>query len=216
MQATLERLRERREQRGDEGGFTLIELLIVIVILGILAAIVVFAVQNLTSQSAKASCGSDYKTVETAFETYKAQVGHYPAVGSASSTGDNWAPSPGGTQTPGAKPSLFGDGVEAMFATQTGVDGSSVGPWLKDAPTNGSLYRIWVAETTTAASGATDGTADAILVENLSTQKLPANGATATVSGGTITNTATGTNPPNYVATATTAGVNGSCSDAGL
>src|SRR5262245_21559667 len=77
MQATLERLRQRREERGDEGGFTLIELLIVIVILGILAAIVVFAVQNLTSQSAKASCGSDYKTVETAMETYKAQVGHY-------------------------------------------------------------------------------------------------------------------------------------------
>ena len=50
MQASLERLRRRREEEGDEGGFTLIELLIVIVILGILAAIVVFAVQNLTQQ----------------------------------------------------------------------------------------------------------------------------------------------------------------------
>ena len=55
MQASLERLRQRREE-GREGGFTLIELLIVIVILSILAAIVVFAVQNLTSQSAIASC----------------------------------------------------------------------------------------------------------------------------------------------------------------
>ena len=69
---------ERREQRGDEGGFTLIELLIVIVILGILAAIVVFAVQNLTGSSAKASCGSDMKTVETAVEAYKAQLADYP------------------------------------------------------------------------------------------------------------------------------------------
>ncbi len=79
MQASLERLRRRREEEGDEGGFTLIELLIVIVILGILAAIVVFAVQNLSSSSAKASCGSDFKTVETAVEAYKSQMGNYPS-----------------------------------------------------------------------------------------------------------------------------------------
>ena len=78
MQATLERLRRRREEEGDEGGFTLIELLIVIVILGILAAIVVFAVQNLTSSSSQASCGSDYKTVETAVEAFRAQIGYDP------------------------------------------------------------------------------------------------------------------------------------------
>jgi general secretion pathway protein G len=80
MNASLERLRARREELDGEGGFTLIELLIVIVILGVLAAIVVFAVQNLTHQSAQSACQSDYKTVETAAEAYKAQEGAYPAA----------------------------------------------------------------------------------------------------------------------------------------
>lgn len=78
MQATLKRLQESRKESG-ESGFTLIELLIVIVILGILASIVVFAVQDLTGSSTKAACGSDYKTIETALEAYKAQNYAYPA-----------------------------------------------------------------------------------------------------------------------------------------
>lgn len=213
MQASLERLRRRREELGDEGGFTLIELLIVIVILGILAAIVVFAVQNLTSQSAKASCGSDYKTVETSLETYKAQVGHYPMLGTASPAvkGDNWAdaPNPTTAQThAGTAPSTFADGVDALYTTQNGVDGNSVGAWLKDAPQNGNLYRLWVVPTA-------DGTGDAILVQNLSSTPLPAGGATANVSGGKVTNTGS-TDAPVYALAATSAGVNGSCSAAGL
>ena len=118
MQATLERLRTRREELGDEGGFTLIELLIVIVILGILAAIVVFAVQNLTGQSATAACQGNFKTVETALEAYKAQVGSYPADPTA---GDTLAQQTGVVYT-------------ALEGTKTGLDGSTVGPWLKDTP----------------------------------------------------------------------------------
>ena len=184
MQASLERLRDRRE-KGGEGGFTLIELLIVIVILGILAAIVVFAVQNLTSQSAKASCGSDFKTVETALETYKAQVGHYPQIGNvavvgppayAATAGDNWAPTPGGGVTPGATPDAAGasDGLFMLYATEPGVDGSTVGPWLKDAPTNGNLYQLNIHFTGADPSGdpstGSDGT---ITVTNLSVTGHP-------------------------------------------
>lgn len=62
-----------REQRSDAAGFTLIELLIVIVILGVLAAIVVFAVGNTGKDSSKSACKSDAKTVETAQEAYKAE-----------------------------------------------------------------------------------------------------------------------------------------------
>jgi prepilin-type N-terminal cleavage/methylation domain-containing protein len=62
----------RRNLELDEsGGFTLIELLIVIVVLGILAATVIFALTGITGQSAKAACQSDAKTYEIAVESYK-------------------------------------------------------------------------------------------------------------------------------------------------
>jgi general secretion pathway protein G len=145
MQATLERLRERREQRGDEGGFTLIELLIVIVILGILAAIVVFAVQNLTGSTAKSSCGADQKTVESAAEAYKAQLGAYP--GGALNTG--WAVGTAGTVTAGypgdgaGAATQYTTSMKALLSTYTNA-GQTVGPWLKDTPLNTGHYAIVV------------------------------------------------------------------------
>jgi general secretion pathway protein G len=63
-----------------DSGFTLIELLIVIVVLGILAAVVVFALGGVTSKSAKASCAADAKTVETAIAAYQAQTGLTPTA----------------------------------------------------------------------------------------------------------------------------------------
>ena len=66
-------LLESRQRQRDEGGFTLIELLIVIVILGILAAIVVFAVSGITDNGTTSACKSDVKTIDTAAEAYFAQ-----------------------------------------------------------------------------------------------------------------------------------------------
>ncbi len=133
MQASLERLRQRRAGRGDEGGFTLIELLIVIVILGILAAIVVFAVQNLTGESAQAACGSDFKTVETAAETYKAQTGEYPG-GSTLFSGVTLTASTTSGLTPG---------IADLMGTAT-QGSNTLGPWLKDNPVNQGHYSIQV------------------------------------------------------------------------
>jgi general secretion pathway protein G len=62
-----------------ERGFTLVELLIVIVILGILAGIVVFAVGNLTSNAKTNACSTEKSTIVAALEAYKAQNGSYPA-----------------------------------------------------------------------------------------------------------------------------------------
>jgi len=65
-----------REARRNESGFTLIELLIVIVILGVLAGIVVFAVSNFNDEGKASACKTDKKTIETAEEAYYAQQGH--------------------------------------------------------------------------------------------------------------------------------------------
>ena len=68
-----------RRLHREERGFTLIELLIVIVILGILAAIVVFAVGGITDRGVESACKSDLKNVEVAAEAYRANEGAYPA-----------------------------------------------------------------------------------------------------------------------------------------
>jgi prepilin-type N-terminal cleavage/methylation domain-containing protein len=65
-------------RKAKDEGFTLIELLIVIIILGILAAIVVFAVGTTRSDSIKATCKTDVKSIQLAAEAYKTKNGAYP------------------------------------------------------------------------------------------------------------------------------------------
>jgi general secretion pathway protein G len=68
-------LQRLRAARASQSGFTLIELLIVIVILGVLAGIVVFAVSAFNNDGVAAACKSDAKNVEVASEAYYAKVG---------------------------------------------------------------------------------------------------------------------------------------------
>lgn len=100
MIQTYQRL-QRRRAAGEIDGFTLIELLIVIVVLGILAAIVVFALGGVTGKSAAAACQSDAKTVGVGVAALQAENPSYQAGGltTANWITDMTAPS-GGTTTP--------------------------------------------------------------------------------------------------------------------
>ena len=60
-------------------GFTLIELLVVIVILGVLAAVVVFSVNGISNEAETNGCKQELRTLRTAVESYRAQNTSYPA-----------------------------------------------------------------------------------------------------------------------------------------
>ena len=64
----------------QDKGFTLVELLIVIVILGILATVTVFAVRGITDTGQENACDVEQRTLDTAVEAYYAQNQTDPLV----------------------------------------------------------------------------------------------------------------------------------------
>jgi prepilin-type N-terminal cleavage/methylation domain-containing protein len=71
---------QRLQQKRNEEGFTLIELLIVIIVLGILAAIVVFAVGSTRKDSVASSCKTNFKAAELSAEAVNTKMGVYPVT----------------------------------------------------------------------------------------------------------------------------------------
>jgi prepilin-type N-terminal cleavage/methylation domain-containing protein len=70
-------------QNKQDKGFTLVELLIVIVILGILATVTVFAVRGITDKGQTNACEVEQRTLDTAIEAYYAVNGFDPALETA-------------------------------------------------------------------------------------------------------------------------------------
>jgi type II secretion system protein G len=113
-----EQLRKKREE-----GFTLIELLIVIIILAILAAIVVFAVGSTAGNAKISACNADAKSVETAVEAYKAQLGSFPANMSSLTVTTTAVITEGGG---GVYNATYGPWLRAVPSANTGADGYSI------------------------------------------------------------------------------------------
>lgn len=67
-------------ERSAEHGFTLVELMVVIVIIGLLAAIVTINVLPLGDQGKVAKAKADIATIESALDVYKLQNFTYPTT----------------------------------------------------------------------------------------------------------------------------------------
>lgn len=133
----------RARRRGEElveSGFTLIELLVVIVVLGILAATVVFALSGVTGTSAVAACNSDGKTLDVAVQAY---------INKPTNTTNS---------TPSLVAQLKSDGDITAVPSNTGYGMELYG----DEVANGTAAQI---AATTTANGGTVPAADTVIVQ---------------------------------------------------
>ena len=80
-------MRGQRIRASVDRGFTLVELLIVITILGIIAAIVVFAVGGVADKGTKSVCRTNLKSIVAAEEAYFAAHGSFTDIPSLVSDG---------------------------------------------------------------------------------------------------------------------------------
>ncbi len=186
--------------KNAETGFTLIELLIVIVVLGILAAIVVFSLGGVSADAAVAACKSDAATTEVAVSAYEAQSGGV-------------APASLDELTQGANPYLqsvpsssyyaisldHGDVMVAAppSAVPVSADAPNACSGASDSGTTSTIPATTTTSTTTIPTTSTTTTS----TTTTSTTTIPPTTTTTTLPPTTTTTTTTSTIPPTTTTT---------------
>ena len=141
---------EEREMKTRKTGFTLVEILIVVIILGILAAIVIPQFTEASNDARESSLVSNLQTLRSQFELYKVQhLDIYPWDDPATAAVD-----------------LDGNlAIIARLTSKTDADGiinaaGAFGPYMQDVPGN-----PWCTNTPAefAAAVAADGSVDWIV-----------------------------------------------------
>jgi len=147
-------------------GFTLVEILIVVVILGILAAIVIPQFTSASETARGSSLTSQLQTIRSQLELYQVQHnGDYPAAGLDNADGDgDWTALIAETEQDGTA----GDDPDA--------DNNNLGPYLQKAPIN-SFEGVSVVAAAGAEAAGVGWTYDATTGEILAV--MPAAKATA-------------------------------------
>lgn len=132
-----------RTYRASKSGFTLVEILIVVIILGILAAIVIPQFTNASQDARESSVVSQLQTLRSQVELYKLQHHEQYPTDDGTATGDwDWTLLTGKTD-------------------EFGVAGGTLGPYLQQTPANPLNTNSGMASVATDADAA-DGAADGI------------------------------------------------------
>ena len=133
--------------RVRKSGFTLVEILIVVIILGILAAIIIPQFTDASTSAKQSSLDSNLQALQSQFELYKVQHNdQYP-----------WD----SDLTDGV--TFDADGIEAKMTAKTNVDGDepaegelSFGPYMQNVASNPFFNNATVTFTETAVAGSED------------------------------------------------------------
>jgi len=153
-----------RTIRTKKSGFTLVEILIVVIILGILAAIVIPQFTNASQDARKNSLTSQLQTIRSQVELYKLQ--HLDQLPPALKVG-------------GSAPGCWADMTAKTNADHTTTGTPQFGPYLQASPVNPLNNNADVATTTSdfGSGGVVNNAGTCGFVINASTGKIWATSA---------------------------------------